>query len=448
MNSFDKTDTSILIIGKSDYIENAALLFEEDFTVVRAETGGEAIKACAERAPDIAVSDTMLADITSGALIARLRSCCGAEFPMLFISDEPDDEETVISEGAGDYVSAPFTDRVLRRRTENLLAQARTVRELKESAALDDESHLPSQKSTVSLISRMCGSASGVLMLVSLDDLALVDEIYGDGMRDKLLAYFGERLRESVSQNEIIGRLDNGEYVIASCMRKSIHSINAVTIMLNFLLGKGLEELAGEEIEPVVGASVGAVFFPDEGTDAAEIIAKAEKAILSLKEHEKRGYAVYDSRFEDGILKDDAVNDDLETLEKRLRESDVPHGAFRIGFDALGQVYHYFMRYIDRYCESAFKVLFTLTPKDPDYGSVYELAEYFGELIGRQLRRSDILVHTVQDQFFLILPDVSRENFEMLMERILKPWYSSDYADTIELKYEYKQVVERKVRHH
>ncbi len=92
-------------------------------------------------------------------------------------------------------------------------------------------------------------------------------------------------------------------------------------------------------------------------------------------------------------------------------------------------------------------MLFTLTPKDPDYGSVYELAEYFGELIGRQLRRSDILVHTVQDQFFLILPDVSRENFEMLMERILKPWYSSDYADTIELKYEYKQVVERKVKH-
>ena len=146
-------------------------------------------------------------------------------------------------------------------------------------------------------------------------------------------------------------------------------------------------------------------------------------------------------------MRDRAANDSLESLEKRLRESDVPHGAFRIGFDALGQVYHYFMRYIDRYCESAFKVLFTLTPVDPNYGSVYELAEYFGELIGRQLRRSDILVHTKQDQFFLILPDVSRENFEMLMERILKPWYSSDYADVIDLTYESKQVTERKPKH-
>lgn len=447
MISSGKTDTRLLVIGKSDYIENAALLFEEDYTVVRAETGGEAIKACAECAPDAAVSDTMLADITGGALIARLRSCCGADLPLLFISDEPADEETVIAEGANDFVAAPFADSVLRRRTRNITVHARAVRELKESFAYDSETHLPAHKNVMSRLAGLCATGSGVLMRVSLDDLALVDEIYGDGMTEKLLAYFGERLRESVSHNEIIGRLDNGEFVIASSMRKSIHSINAVTIMLNFLLGKGLEELAGEEIEPVVGASVGAVFFPEEGTDAAELAAKAEKAILSLKEHEKRGYAVFDSSFEGGIMKDDAVNDDLETLERRLHESDVPHGAFRIGFDALGQVYHYFMRYIDRYCESAFKVLFTLTPKDPDFGSVYELAEYFGELIGRQLRRSDILVHTVQDQFFLILPDVSQENFEMLMERILKPWYRSDYADSIELRYEYKQVAENKVRH-
>ena len=443
----DYTDIKIIVIGESDYIESAALLLAEGFTVLRAETGGAAAALCRTERPDIAVSDTTLADITSTALLARLRGACGESFPVLFISDEPEDETAVLAAGARDFTPAPFRDEVLLSRVRNIAAGVRALDDLAESCACDADSGLPAHRSTMNSLVKECSGGSGVLMLVSLDDLALVDEIYGGGMCTKLLAYFGDRLRESVSHNEIIGRLEGGEFVIASSMRKSVHSINAVTIMLNFLLGKALEELAGEEIEAIVGASVGAVYYPEEGTDAYELADKARKAIDSLKEHEKRGYAVYDSSFEGGIMKDSAVNDDLDSLEKRLRESDVPHGAFRIGFDALGQVYHYFMRYIDRYCESAFKVLFTLTPKDPDYGSVYELAEYFGELIGRQLRRSDILVHTKQDQFFLILPDVNLENFQMLMERILKPWYRSDYADDIDLTYEYKQVTERKPQH-
>ncbi len=438
------TDIKMIVIGKSDYIENAALLLGESFDIVRAETGGRAAELCRELHPDIAVSDTSLADITSTALMARLRGSCGENFPVMFISDEPGDERAALAAGARDFVSAPFADDVLLCRLKNIAAGVRSLREIEARSACDPVTRLPAHNAVMHRLAEMCQETEGVLMLIAIDDLALVDEIYGSGMSDKLLAYFGDRLRESVSHNEVIGRLDGGELLICSTMRKSVHSINAITIMLNFLLGKGLEELAGEEIEPIVGASIGAVFFPEEGTDAAELTAKAGRALSSLKLREKRGYAVFDSSFEDGIMRDRAVNDSLESLEKRLRESDVPHGAFRIGFDALGQVYHYFMRYIDRYCESAFKVLFTLTPVDPNYGSVYELAEYFGELIGRQLRRSDILVHTKQDQFFLILPDVSRENFEMLMERILKPWYRSDYADTIELTYESKQIVERK----
>ena len=438
------TDIKMIVIGKSDYIENAALLLGESFDIVRAETGGRAAELCRELHPDLAVSDTTLADITSTALMSRLRGSCGEHFPVMFISDEPGDERAAFAAGAKEFVSAPFADDVLLCRVRNIAAGVRIMRDAEARSASDPVTGLPAHKAVMHKLAGMCQETEGVLMLISIDDLALVDEIYGEGMGEKLLAYFGDRLRESVSHNEVIGRLDSGELVICSSMRKSVHSINAVTIMLNFLLSKGLEELAGEEIEPIVGASVGAVFFPEEGIDAAELTAKAGRAVASLKLREKRGYAVFDSSFEDGIMRDRAVNDSLESLEKRLRESDVPHGAFRIGFDALGQVYHYFMRYIDRYCESAFKVLFTLTPIDPNYGSVYELAEYFGELIGRQLRRSDILVHTKQDQFFLILPDVSRENFEMLMERILKPWYRSDYADIIELTYESKQIVERK----
>ncbi len=438
------TDIKILIIGKSEYIENAALLLSEGYTLVRAETGGRAAELCRKFRPDLAVADTTLADIKSTAMLARLRGCCGEGFPVLFISDKPGEECPVLAAGARDFVAAPFNEKVLLCRVGNIAAEIKAEKNFEEHNSFDRETGLHAFKAVSQQLTDLCRHGSGVLMLVSPDDLSLVDEIYGDGMKLRLLGYFGGKLREILSQNEIVGRLESGEVVVCSEARKSIHSINSLTIMLNHLLSDGLEALAGEDIEPIAGASVGAVFFPDEGGSVEELLAKARRALDSLREHEKRGYAVYDSRFPGGIMKDKAANDDIDSLEKRLREGNVPHGAFRIGFDALGQVYHYFMRYIDRYCESAFKVLFTLTPVDPDYGSVYELAEYFGELIGRQLRRSDILVHTKQNQFFMILPDVSRENFEMLMERILKPWYSSDYADVIDLAYESKQVTERK----
>ncbi len=353
---------------------------------------------------------------------------------VIFLSEDGSREKECFEAGALDLITKPFEPTVF---TARVSRAAERIALLKERGK-DPLTGLPDRDHTITTLMPVCAEQSGVLMVIDLDNFGLVSDVYGKEIGSKVLKYFGEKLSESVTGGEFVGRIGADSFVVCSRIRKNVHSVNAMTVAVNGILSRALDELADGDVEQLAGASIGAVYFPEEGKNAAELIAKAENALTDIRQYGKRGYAVLG-----GSGSPMKSRDNLDSLEKAIRERGGSTGAYRIKMDELGQVYPYFMRYIDRYCDSAFKVLFTLVPTRRSFGPVYEIAEYFGELIARQLRRSDILVHTQQDQFFLILPDVTRENFELLMSRILKPWYASEYSEVISLSYETKQIVDK-----
>ena len=429
-------NNTIILIADTDeaVVSEKELLLGCGTDILTASTEAELSEQIIKHHPDLLVVSI---DVVPPERLKILCEMSELDPHVIFLSSDSSLEKECFEAGAVDFIVKPFEPTVFTARVRHA---ADNVGLLKEQGR-DMLTGLPDRAHTISSIMPVCAEQSGVLMVIDLDNFGLVSDVYGKEIGNKVLAYFGRKLCETITGGEFAGRIGAESFLVCSRIRKNVHSINSMTVAVNNILAKALEELADGDVEQLAGASIGAVYFPEEGRNSGELIVKAETALEEIKRFGKRGYAVLG-----GSGTPIKSRDNLDSLEKNLRERGGAVGAYRINIDELGQVYPYFMRYIDRYCDSAFKVLFTLVPTRRNFGPVYEIAEYFGELIARQLRRSDILVHTRQDQFFLILPDVSRENFELLMSRILKPWYASEYSEVISLSYETKQIVDKPKR--
>ena len=176
-------------------------------------------------------------------------------------------------------------------------------------------------------------------------------------------------------------------------------------------------------------------YAPENGKNFAELYKFARKALDSVVSENKHGTAVYSN-----YSKFSEWRRDLASASKLFDESDVASGACRISANGFGPVYRYFVRYVQSYCRSAFKMLFTLSCIKEPYNGMSFISERFSELIAQKLRKSDLLVQLSDDQFFLVLPEINEQDAHKLAQRIVNVWENSDFSDGIELQYEAGQI--------
>ena len=181
-----------------------------------------------------------------------------------------------------------------------------------------------------------------------------------------------------------------------------------------------------------LGVSIGAAVVPDNGSDFVEVFKQADQALYSVKQNGKHSFAFCDDH---GVDATNQQEDDLQSLNMIFEERNVTNGAYYIGRDAFTQVYRFFLRYVRTYKESAYTLLMTLSPT-PLCRSFAETSDFFGDIVGKSLRKSDIMVRIRQNQYLLLLPHVPETFFEPLVERILKRWNSFPSSSQIEIRYE------------
>lgn len=270
-------------------------------------------------------------------------------------------------------------------------------------------------------ISQCCNDDSGILMLIGLDTCAKQND-------PEVFACFEGILKESVSENDIIGKADSGEYVVFFRFQIDPLFPGKFTVSLNEGIEKA-ENMNG------IGVWTGSVFVPENGKDYDELYKLAMKALESVKAEKKHDAAVYSqySKFSEWRR-------DLAAASKLFDENDISNGACRIGMNGFGPIYRYFVRYVQSYCRSAFKMLFTLSCIKEPYNGMAYISERFSELIAQKLRKSDLLVQLSDDQFFLVLPEITEQDAHKLAQRIVSIWKNSDFSDGIELQYEAEQI--------
>ena len=118
-----------------------------------------------------------------------------------------------------------------------------------------------------------------------------------------------------------------------------------------------------------------------------------------------------------------------------------------LGMEQFSFIYRFVKRFGMRYGGKAVKLLFVLSEKGADGAQSQKLgdtAAKFGLCLQDTLRRSDIMLQSKPNQFFLLLPELSEADFPKVLQRIMAAWEARAPQAEINVDYAVEYVVYEK----
>ena len=181
---------------------------------------------------------------------------------------------------------------------------------------------------------------------------------------------------------------------------------------------------------------MGVAMAPEHGQDYGTLFPLADGALYTAKQNGKHGYAIHRKEVEPGAGKENLRREFIrisQIIEER-NEGNVP---FVLGPEPFSFIYRFVKRFYTRHGGKAVKMLFALSG-DEKY--LHEEAERFCWLLQKKLRKSDIIMQNKPTQFFLFLPELSEQDMNKVIERIMDAWGQRKH-DGVNIEYIMEPVV-------
>ena len=420
----------ILIVDDAQFMRTAtSRILSEKYTTICASSGSEAIALYEKERPDLILSDLIMPEMTGLELQSKLAEKFGECVHFMFMTaDEHDDNESVgLESGALDYIRKPFKPEVLLRRVDNIMRHIESLNQiqgLKIVAETDPMTGLLNKASVTETLTELCQTEIGILMMVDLDRFKPVNDLYGHEMGDRVLIRFADILRSVIRSGDIAGRMGGDEFIIFCRDIRDEALIAEKSRAINESVVTAAKELMGEDMNIPLGASIGAVAVPDEGTEFNSLYKKADKALYSVKQNGKHGYAMFHER-ESAAHNVSIPNasGSLAAARAILEERSRQKGAYELSFENFRVLYRFIVRSMENYHYEIEFVLF-------HFGSAVtsETMDLFGELLHRTLRRSDVCTRHGR-QYMVLLPRPGTDHGQSIIERILHDWPLGEATD-------------------
>ncbi|MBP3719406.1 MAG: GGDEF domain-containing protein [Eubacterium sp.] len=271
----------------------------------------------------------------------------------------------------------------------------------------------------IETLKQACANESGLLTIVNMDNFILFNDIYGAEMGDRLIEECVKIIDSVTEGDDIKARLGGDEFLIFCRGLKDKKELAEIHAYIDNKINESLAGIVGEENNVSMGISMGAVLVPEQGTEYEKLFQKASKALEYVKQSGGRSIAFYE-------LNDDeykSVND-LERISDSMEERGSDRGAMWLNHEDFSIVYRFLRRYIETYENLACKMLITFTPirDDMSQEEFNKIFQGFGSMINALLRRSDIMMQSRNNQFYLLLPEMNEKYMELVAKRIEKRW--------------------------
>jgi len=108
-------------------------LFKEDYELVIAKDGTQALNRAKEQRPDLALLDIVLPDVDGYHVFQKLQALFDDTIPVIFITSKREPEEEIIglTLGAVDYITKPFNQELVKLRVEKQVEHIKIKNQLK-----------------------------------------------------------------------------------------------------------------------------------------------------------------------------------------------------------------------------------------------------------------------------------------------------------------------------
>ena len=137
-------ETILIVDDEEDIVELIAInLMREGYRTLMAHSGERALELIASENPDLVVLDLMLPGVDGIEVTRRLRGELATErLPILMLTAKGEESDVVkgLDEGADDYVTKPFSPKILIARIRTLLRRSLAPDEMTEEESLFCES--------------------------------------------------------------------------------------------------------------------------------------------------------------------------------------------------------------------------------------------------------------------------------------------------------------------
>lgn len=128
------------------------------------------------------------------------------------------------------------------------------------------------------------------VLFIDLDRFKNINDSLGHFAGDQLLLSVTERIRASLRECDIVGRLGGDEFIV---MLEELRDQDDAAHKAQYILDALKREFMIEQHEIFVGASIGISMFPEDGTDVESLIKAADLAMYQVKNNGKNHFAFY-----------------------------------------------------------------------------------------------------------------------------------------------------------
>jgi len=273
------------------------VLESEEFDIVEAADGIEALKAVEKHHPALVLLDAVMPGIDGFTTCKQIKDKGHTDVPVMMITGLDDDAsvERAYDVGAIDFITKPIKWAVLKHRVKSVVATVVAERKVELLAYRDTLTSLPNRLLFADRLEHSIDRSarhreSLALLLIDMDDFKLVNDSFGHDAGDKLIKAVGDLLSRSLRRADTVARLGGDEFAV---IVESIDGVDdAISIADN--LSTILEHnVRLEEQETFTGASIGIALYPDDGEDARTLLKNADTALFRAKENGRHCFQFY-----------------------------------------------------------------------------------------------------------------------------------------------------------
>jgi diguanylate cyclase (GGDEF)-like protein len=273
------------------------VLESEDFDIIEAADGLEAIKAVEKHNPALILLDAVMPGLDGFTTCQQIKDKGYKDIPVIMITGLDDDAsvERAYEVGAIDFITKPIKWAVLKHRVRSVVAKVVAERKVKLLAYRDTLTQLPNRllfadRLEQAVIRAERNREAMALMLIDLDDFKLVNDSFGHEAGDKLIKAIGQLLSSSLRRADTVARLGGDEFaVIVESIDDASDAISIADNLTTILE----HNVKLDDQETFTSASVGIAVYPYDGKDARTLLKNADTAMFRAKEKGRHCFQFY-----------------------------------------------------------------------------------------------------------------------------------------------------------
>lgn len=176
--------------------------------------------------------------------------------------------------------------------------------QLERIAHYDMLTNLPNRKLladrlTQSMIRSQRQNSLVAIAFLDLDEFKIINDNNGHGIGDALLVAVSTRMKEALNNGDTLARIGGDEFV---AVIENIITVADCEPILERILRAASDPIDIYGMRFDVSASIGVAIYPEDGTDADQLLRNADQAMYVAKQQGKNRYHLFDSAHNSAMI--------------------------------------------------------------------------------------------------------------------------------------------------